>query len=135
MSRRGLRASSPRVADASNPANDRNANTTPRKTAEVSLPGSIEKTLRSKVWPPGAVPPISRTATTIVTITMSATVVASAISRKRVPPFAGCVARNQTSASTIAPIGNPSHSGACFQTEFWMSVVRKIPDAMLVTAP
>ena len=61
---------------------------------------------------------------------------ASTISSRRVPPFAGREARNQTSASTTTPIGNPIQSGASFQRpESRMSVVMKMPDAIEVTAP
>ena len=56
MSRVGRWASSPRVAAASNPANDRKPNTTPRNTSLTGVPGDTENTLSVNVCPPRRVP-------------------------------------------------------------------------------
>ena len=50
MSRVGRLASSPRVDAASNPANDRKPNTTPRNSAEKLVPGVTWNTLKVKCW-------------------------------------------------------------------------------------
>src|ERR671920_1185427 len=77
MSRRGSCASSPRVAAASNPAKDRNPNTTPRNTAERPVPPGTVNTERSTVLSFRAVPEISLNRMITLTMRMSATVVAS----------------------------------------------------------
>jgi hypothetical protein len=89
MSRRGSRASSPSVAAASNPAKERNPNTTPRKSADGSVPLGTENGLRVRPRPPGALPAASRTTTTSATSRMSSTVPASMTSRVRVPRRTG----------------------------------------------
>src|SRR3954469_15911097 len=89
MSRRGCRASSPRVAAASNPAKERNPKTTPRNSAEVSVPGGTLNTDQVKVWPPGAVPASRRTSTIALITRISATVAPSTDSSTLVPPAGG----------------------------------------------
>src|SRR5829696_8339548 len=86
MSRRGSCASSPSVAAASNPAKERNPNTTPRNSADVPVPPGTENTEKSKVLPFGAVPVASRIRITTLTMRMSATVVPSIIMSTLVPP-------------------------------------------------
>src|ERR671917_2959 len=85
ISRRGSFVSSPSVAAASNPAKDRNPNTTPRNTAEAPVPGGIENTEKSSVLPFGAVPVASLIRMTTLTMRMSATVVPSMTRSTRVP--------------------------------------------------
>ena len=95
MSRVGRWASSPRVAAASNPANDRKPNTTPRNTSLTGVPDGTENTLSVKVCPPGAFPASSRTSTTAVTTRISATVVPSTLSSTLAPRLAGMIASTQ----------------------------------------
>src|SRR5215212_5012078 len=86
MSRRGSCASSPSVAAASNPAKERNPNTTPRNSADVPVPPGTENTEKSKVLPFGAVPVASRIRIMTLTMRMSATVVPSITRSTLVPP-------------------------------------------------
>ena len=85
MSRRGCRASSPSVAAASKPANDRKPNTTPRKSAEVPVPSGTVNGVSVSSRPPGAFPIARRTRMTAVTTRISATVTPSTVSSTRVP--------------------------------------------------
>src|ERR1700722_15373732 len=100
MSLLGLRASSPSVADASKPANDKNPNTTPRNRADVDAPGSGLNTDQVNVDPPGAEGDSSLASPTTGTIRISVTVHTSTISSTLVPPRAGSAA--SISASTSA---------------------------------
>ena len=135
-SRRGLRASSPSVAAASKPAKDRKPKTTPRNSAEVSVPAGTVNTDRSNVRPPGAVPPSSRTSTTTVTSRMSSTVTPSTTSSNRVPRRAGDTASRSTPTSATASSGNGAQSGASGQIPTWVrKAAPKIPAAAEVTTP
>src|SRR5919112_4570084 len=125
MSRRGSRASSPSVAAASNPAKDRNPNTTPRKTADVPVPAGIVNTEKSRVLPFGAVPVASRIRITTLTISMSATVVASMTRSTLVPPRIFEAASAHTPARATAPTRNGAHPGWSVQ----------IPRALRNSAP
>src|SRR3712207_5650252 len=96
MSRRGSRASSPSVAAASNPAKDRKPKTTPRNTADSSVPGATVKT--SPVKPTsgdgasaGTLPDSSRTSTIALITRISATVTPSTVSSTDVPRRAGTI--------------------------------------------
>src|SRR5829696_9143582 len=86
MSRRGSCASSPSVAAASNPAKERNPNTTPRNRADAPVPPDTATTEKSRVLPFGAVPVASRIRIMTLTMSMSATVVPSMTSSTLVPP-------------------------------------------------
>jgi hypothetical protein len=111
MSRRGSCASSPSVAAASNPAKERNPNTTPRKTADVPMPPGIENTEKSRVLPFGAVPVASLIRMTTLTMRMSATVVASMTRSTLVPSRMFATASAHTPARAIAPTRYGAHSG------------------------
>jgi len=89
MSRRGCLASSPSVAAASNPANDRKPNTTPRNSALVSVPGWTANGVNVTPLPPGALPPASLARMITETTRMSRTVSPSTVSRNRVPRRTG----------------------------------------------
>src|SRR5581483_2226609 len=136
IERRGSRASSPRVAAASNPANDRNPNTTPRKTADASVPGATLNTDRSTVCPPGAIPPASLTSTITDTTRISVTVRPSIVSSARVPPRTGATASASTPSSAIAATANPAHGGWFGHTPRLSSAAApKMPAAVEVTTP
>jgi hypothetical protein len=111
MSRRGSCASSPSVAAASNPAKERNPNTTPRNTAERPVPPGTENTEKSSVLPLGAVPVASRIRMITLTMRMSATVVPSISSRTLVPSLMFEAASAHTPARAIAPTTNGAHPG------------------------
>ena len=76
ISLRGFFASSPKVAAASKPANERKPKTTPRNTVDPPVPFGIEKTDQSTPSPPGAVPPMSLERTMNAVIRMRTTVTA-----------------------------------------------------------
>jgi hypothetical protein len=111
MSRRGLRASSPRVAAASNPANDSSPKTMPRNSAETSVPGSTENTTRVKVAPLGAVPRNRWMRTTTAMTMMSATVAPSTLRSTAVARRAGTTASVSARTRAIPPTRNPAQSG------------------------
>jgi hypothetical protein len=136
MSRDGCFASSPSVADASNPANDRNPNTTPRNNAEKLVPCGTVKTDSVNRDPPGAFPAPSRTNTIAVTIRIRATVVHSTMSRTFVPRRAGSAASIRASASATPISTHGAHDGGCGQMRSdCSSPVPKIPAAdAVVTA-
>ena len=115
MSLVGLCASSPSVDDASNPANDRKPNTTPRNSAEVPTPGCGLNTLQVKCEPPGASPFSSRTNTMTVTTRISVTVHTSTMSSTLVPPRAGSAASSSASASAMPTIRIGAQAGWFFQ--------------------
>src|SRR6516162_4063224 len=115
MSLVGRLASSPRVAAASNPANDKNPNTTPRNSAEKLVPGVTWNTLQVKCLLPGAVPASSLTSTTAVTTRMSATVVPSTDSSTCAPRLAGMTANSRASTSATARSTNGAQVGGCGQ--------------------
>src|SRR5215204_966304 len=136
MSRRGSRASSPRVAAASNPAKERNPNTTPRNTAEAPVPWGTVKTEKSRVLPFGAVPVASLTRMTTLTIRIRATVVASMTSRTLVPSRMLEAASAHTPANAIAPTTNGAQPGWFVQIpRLSRKSAPKIPDAVAVTTP
>jgi hypothetical protein len=111
MSRRGFRASSPRVAAASNPANESSPKTIPRKSVETSVPGSGENRTRVNVAPFGALPASSCTSTTTAMTRISATVAPSTL--RSTPPArrAGTTARVSANSSSIPRTRNPAQSG------------------------
>ncbi len=134
MSRVGRLASSPRVAAASNPANDRKPNTTPRNSAEKLVPGVTWNTLQVKCSWPGAFPASSRTSTTAVTMRISATVVPSTVSSTLVPRLAGMTASSSTSASATESRTNGAQVGGCGQIPTaCRNAVPKMPAALAVT--
>src|SRR5215218_3204464 len=136
MSRRGSCASSPRVAAASNPAKERNPNTTPRNTAEAPVPWGTVKIEKSKVFPFGAVPVASLTRMTTLTIRIRATVVASITSRTVVPAVLFHAASAHTPANAIPPTTNGAHPGWFVQMpRLSRKSAPKIPDAVAVTTP
>src|SRR5215213_4934633 len=136
MSRRGSRASSPRVAAASNPAKERNPNTTPRKTAEAPVPWGTVKTEKSKVLPLGAVPVASLTRMTTLTIRIRAIVVPSITNRTLVPSLMFEAASAHTPANAIAPTTNGAQPGWFVQMpRLSRKSAPKIPDAVAVTTP
>src|SRR3954468_15668375 len=136
MSRRGSCASSPRVAAASNPAKERNPNTTPRNTAEAPVPWDTVKTEKSTVLPFGAVPVASLTRMTTLTIRNRATVVPSMTSRTLVPSRMLEAASAHTPASAIAPTTNGAQPGWSVQIpRLSRKSAPKIPDAVAVTTP
>jgi hypothetical protein len=111
MSRRGVRASSPRVAAASNPANESSPKMMPRKSVETSVPGSTVNTERVKVAPFGAFPASSRTRTTTAMTRISATVTPSTLSRTPPARRAGTTANRRARSRATAPTRNPAQSG------------------------
>ena len=134
MSRVGRRASSPRVAAASNPANDRKPNTTPRNTSLTGVPDDTENTLSVKVCPPGAFPASSRTSTTAVTTRISATVVPSTLSSTVAPRLAGMIASHRASSSATASSTNGAQvGGLCQMPTSCRNAVPKMPAAAEVT--
>ncbi len=136
MSRRGSCASSPIVAAASNPAKERNPNTTPRNTADVPVPAGIENTEKSSVLPLGAVPVASLTRMMTLTMRMSATVVPSITSSTLVPPRMFEAASAHTPARAIAPTTNGAHSGLVRpDAEASRNSAPKMPVAITVTTP
>src|SRR5829696_8004655 len=136
MSRRGSRASSPRVAAASNPAKERNPKTTPRKTADVPVPWGTVKTEKSRVFPFGAVPVASLTRMTTLTTRIKATVVDSMPSSTLVPSRMFEAASAHTPAKATAPTAYGAQSGWPVQTpRLSRKSAPKIPDAVAVTTP
>src|SRR5919112_837999 len=136
MSRRGSCASSPRVAAASNPAKDRNPNTTPRNTAERPVPPGTENAEKSRVLPFGAVPVASLTRMTTLTIRIRATVVASMISSTLVPSRMFEAASAHTPAKATALTAYGAHPGWSVQMpRLSRKSAPKIPDAVAVTTP
>ena len=134
MSRVGRLASSPRVAAASNPANDRKPNTTPRNRSEELVPGATVNTLKVKVCPPGAFPASSRTSTTAVTTRISATVVPSTDSSTPAPRLAGMIASSSASTSATASSTNGAQVGGfCQMPTSCRNAVPKMPAAAEVT--
>ena len=111
MSRRGLRASSPSVAAASNPANDNSPKTMPRNSVDTSVPGSGENTLRVKVAPFGAFPLTIRSRTTTAMTRMRATVAPSTLSRTAPARRAGTIARVRARSRAMPPMRKPAQSG------------------------
>ena len=137
MSRRGFFASSPSVAAASNPANDRNPNTTPRNRIDGDTPaGTVNMFERERWCASGAVPAITLIRTTAHTIRISATVVPSTNSRNRVAWRMGRSASASTPSSRIPPTRNPAQSGWLFHTPMSSrNAAPKIPAAIDVTTP
>src|SRR5215213_7033185 len=136
MLRRGSCASSPRVAAASNPAKERNPNTTPRNTAERPVPPGTENTEKSRVLPLGAVFVASRNRMITLTIRMSATVVPSISKRTLVPPRMFEAASAHTPASAIAPTTNGAQPGWFVQMpRASRKSAPKMPAAVDVTTP
>src|SRR5215207_3619590 len=136
MSRRGSCASSPGVAAASNPAKERNPNTTPRKSADVPVPPGTENTEKSRVLPFGAVPVASLIRMTTLTMRMSATVVASMTRRTRVPSRMFAAASAHTPARAMAPTRNGAQPGWFFQMpRASRNSAPKMPAAVAVTTP
>src|ERR1019366_7990454 len=123
MSRLGCLVSSPRVDAASKPAKDRKPKTTPRKTVDSGVPEGRLNTDQATPSPCGALWPASLPNTIAITMTIKATVMASAASSSRVPPRAGVMAIHQTSSIPIAPSRNPDQVGGFFQTP---SALRKL---------
>src|SRR5215211_204812 len=111
MSRRGSCASSPSVAAASNPAKERNPNTTPRNRADAPVPPGTVNTEKSRVLPFGAVPVASRIRIMTLTMSMSATVVPSMTSSTLVPPLMFEAASAHTPARATAPTTYGAHPG------------------------
>src|ERR1700743_3515555 len=111
MSRVGLRVSSPRVEEASNPANDKKPKTTPRNRAETPVPCCRLKTLQVKLLPFGAECDSSLTKTVTVTARISATVQPSTMSRTLVPPRDGRAATIRASARKPATKTSGAHDG------------------------
>ncbi len=133
MSFVGLRASSPRVADASKPANDRKPNTTPRNSAETPVPCWRLKTLHVKWLPPGAVCPRSLANTVTVTTRIRATVHTSTMSSTLVPPLAGSAATISASARNTPTKSTGDQVGWLVQMpRVFSSPVPKIPAAAAV---
>src|SRR5215211_7831287 len=136
MSRLGSCASSPRVAAASNPAKDRNPNTTPRNTAERPVPPGTENAEKSRVLPFGAVPVASLTRMTTLTIRIRATVVASMATSTLVPSRMLEAASAHTPAKATAPTAYGAHPGWSVQMpRLSRKSAPKIPDAVVVTTP
>ena len=136
MSRRGFFASSPSVAAASNPANDRNPNTTPRNRMEGDTPDGTVNMFNVKLVLVGAVPAITLISTTAQTIRISATVVPSTYSRNRVAWRMGRSARPSTPSKRIPPTRNPAQSGWLFHTPMSSrNAAPKMPAAIDVTTP
>jgi hypothetical protein len=136
MSRRGSCASSPSVAAASNPAKERNPNTTPRKSADVPVPPGTENTEKSRVLPFGAVPVASRIRITTLTMRMSATVVPSITRSTLVPPRMFDAASAHTPARARAPTTNAAHPGWFVQIpRASRKSAPKMPAAVDVTTP
>src|SRR5579862_7585181 len=134
MSRVGRLASSPRVAAASKPANDKKPNTTPRNRSLGPVPGATVNTLNVKCSCPGAFPASSRTSTTTVTIRISATVVPSTDSRMLAPRLAGMMARNSVSARATATRIHGAQVGGFGQAPTsCRNAVPKMPAALAVT--
>src|SRR5579875_1308772 len=136
MSLRGRLASSPRVAAASKPANDRNPNTTPRNSVEVPVPLGMLNTDQSTPSPPGAVWETSLYITVAVTARINSTVTASTTSTTRVPWRTGVVASHHTSRSPMDPSRNPDHVGGLLHTPIvFRRLARNRPPAIDVTTP
>jgi hypothetical protein len=136
MSRRGSCASSPSVAAASNPAKERNPNTTPRNTADVPVPAGTENTEKSRVLPLGAVPEASLIRMMTLTMRMRATVVPSMTRSTRVPSRMFEAASAHTPASAMAPTRNGAHSGWFVQMPRALrKSAPKMPAAVDVTTP
>lgn len=136
MSRFGSRVSSPRVAAASKPAKDRKPKTTPRNTADSSVPGATVNTLRSKVCPSGAEPDTSRTRMIAEMTRISATVTPSTVSSTLVPRRTGATVSSSARSSATAIRTNPAQSGGFGQTPISSrNAVPKMPNAEAVTTP
>ena len=134
MARCGLCVSSPSVDDASNPANDRKPNTTPRNSPDGPIPGCGLNTLQVKCEPPGASPFSSRTNTTTVTMRISVTVHTSTTSSTLVPPRAGSAASTSASASAMPTTSIGAQAGWFFQMpRESSSPAPKMPAAAAVT--
>ena len=119
---------------ASNPANDRKPNTTPRKTAEKLVPGVTWNTLQVKCSWPGAFPARSRTSTTTVTMRISPTVVPSTVSSTLAPRLAGMTASSSASTSATTSRTNGAHDGGFGQMPTaCRNAVPKMPAAVEVT--
>ena len=134
IARRGSRVSSPRVAAASKPANDRKPKTEPLNTSPRPVPLGGLNTSRVKLWLPGVSPLMSLMRTIVATTTISETVRPSAVSNTRAALRAGQVPSRNAPARATRPMMKPAPFPGLFQMPIRSrKSAPKMPAAMLVT--
>ena len=119
MARRGSCVSSPSVAAASKPANERKPNTAPVNTPDSPTSEVNVKTSRVNRAPPGAEPLISRTAMMALTSRISAIVAPSTRSSRLVPRRAGATASSHAPTSATPVSTHGPQAGAFGQIPTW----------------
>ena len=135
IARRGSRVSSPRVAAASKPANERKPKTAPLNTSPMPLPLGGLNTSRVKLWLPGVLPLMTLIRTIDRDDDDQETVTPSAESRSRVALRAGNVREHERAGEgDEADHEARAQAGGLFQTPIRSrKSAPKMPAAMLVT--